>query len=88
MEEIVRQYLSLATLDKQDPGARQKLIDTVLHTEDIQFQWSIITADIDSDIHVAQELSTRLINVDLHMLLRALNFINKNTRKLFKTKKH
>ena len=65
LEEIVRQHLSMETLDKQDPGARQKLIDTVLHTEDIQFQWSIITADVDSDIHVAQELSTRLINLYL-----------------------
>lgn len=70
MEEEIRQHLSLATASKQQEGARQQLINSIFQNEDMLFQWSILTADIDNDVAsaVLKEI------VDLYVTVRGFAF--------------
>ena len=50
LEETIRKHLLLENLGKQAPGSRQALKETILHHEDVQFQWAVVSSSIDEDV--------------------------------------
>ena len=50
MEEDVRKHLTVDKLHKQQSGSKDIIIDTVLKSEDISFQWSMLASTLGHDV--------------------------------------
>ena len=70
LEETIRKHLLLENLGKQAPGSRQALKETILHHEDVQFQWAVVSSSIDED--VSDILKYRFI--ELYMTIRGFAY--------------
>ena len=53
IEEDVHRHLTLNKLHKQQSGNKDIIIETVLKSEDISFQWSILASTLDHDLSKA-----------------------------------
>lgn len=50
IEEDVRRHLTIDKLHKQQSGNKDIIIETVLKSEDISFQWSMLASTLDYDL--------------------------------------